>query len=811
MKASDNSNLCERNRRASKPRMSLKDRRSFSSDMSIDLSAAKNSNMFFTNNPLATTPSLKQTPFNGPVNTPYQLDSVHESNISILYGNCDSGTNGSSQTDIIMESEEERNDFSVPPFLRPPSNFGSPKRLNQKRESNGILLSGEIIHSTNSEDTAQYLSPPANKTQGSSSNTTPLETKFRFGNHSRSSSGSSSYQKNLENHKQHADNIKGSFGIIGRTSSLNSSLDFSAVQKNSTNTNKTLHSNLSNTNNMSSTLHKHSSSSGFDKSKMKRKHKHNLSLPQANLITTSSKYSSGNSHRVFGENFFKINVQYQETLSPLLDSVNSEELKRMNAVKKYHEHRHEGANDICTENLKIFDSDTKEAFFQKRYKLFKEKELERNINGDISLVPNWLDFLLNSKEKLYFITRFQELSYLERERIDQYFLYQKNLFENSTRSSTSTASSIESVNSELFSGDVFENGIKNRYKSVIPYQKTRVILQENAKSQPCSNNSVSQGNSTYFNGNYLSTPFQLGENPQGIYPYIATQAPLEHTIRDFFNVLISNNVRMVLTLTKEIENGMNKCSNFWRDNKEYNGIHCSLVDEYRINEEHTNDCLFKDKKISECFQKGEKNDQRHISSTHKDVSTYFQESLSNESRSHLTYDIEDSLIIRLLKLSWLDVKTGEPKEWVFMQVQMTTWPDFGVPSCNCDLLNVLNMKMIVQELTKVGDGEDNSKNGKILVHCSSGSGRSGAICCADSLIEIMLNKERCINSIDPVYDIVASFREQRLHMVQNVNQYMMIYDCLISFLQSQIDGSWENFKQKNLDLSIFTKFRQMIK
>ena len=844
MNSSDIAKIGEKNRRPSKPRMSLKDRRSFSSDMTIDLTSAKNSNIFSNDNTPTTTPNFRQTPFNGPVNTPYQLDSLNISNSNSNNNNTTTTTNNnnlcfsgsgnnscnnsilnSSNADVIMESEEEQSDFFAPPFVRLPSSFGSPKRLSQMRESlNGMILSGETMNTANSEDNPQYSSPSVIKTEGSSSNTTPLATKFRFGNHSRSSSGNSNYQNNLENHKQYADNIKNSNVVIGRTTSLNSSLDMTNAQraKSNTSTNKILCSNSNIITTSSSTLHKHSNSSGFEKTKMKRKHKHNFSLPQAHLMTisTTKSNSTDNGHRIFGENFFKINVQYQETLSPLLDSVNSEDLKRLNFVKKFHENQHEEEKDLCTENLQFYNCDNKEAFFQKHYKLFKEKLIEKqrhvkNITGNIPLVPEWLDYLLSSKEKLYFVGKFQQLSYLERERIDQYFLYQKNLFENNNKHSSS-----ESENSELFSGDVFENGIKNRYKSVIPYQKTRVILQENAKSEfgnnsKNGNNNITtishQENDTYFNGNYLSTPFKTNKLFSGVSPYIATQAPLEHTIRDFFNVLISNKVRMVLTLTKEIENGMNKCSNFWRDDMVYNGIRCDLVDEYRLNDEHMSDCLFKENKFGGCSDSKNTPILRKTTTNDSCINSYFQLPFGNRTSQTLTHDIEDSLIIRLLKLTWLDVNTGEPKEWVFMQVQMTSWPDFSVPNCNCDLLNVLVIKMIVQSITNVDSLTDGGSNiGKILVHCSSGSGRSGAICCTDSLIEMMLNGDNSINSDDPIYDIVASFREQRLHMVQNVNQYMMIYDCLVSFLQSQLDGSWNDFKNKCSNLSIFTKFEQMI-
>ncbi|XBW35747.1 hypothetical protein QEN19_001317 [Hanseniaspora menglaensis] len=772
MHANETSHMAGQNRRTLKPRLSLKDRRSFSSDMSIDISSTKSNNIFGNNT----------------ISTPNQIEEMNNKATPLL--------SNTSQTDVIMESEEEQCDLFVPPLIKPPSNFGSPKRINYMRDSmNNLILNAEMDNMSPSTHSIESLGSPANQTAESSNNTTPIAMKFRFGNHSRSNSGNSHYQLNLENHKQYTD-MKNVQNIIARTTSSNSSFDISNGQKTKHNGVKHTYSTSSSGVIGYSPLHKHSSSSGLEKSKFNRKHRHNLSLPQAHMMSIPTS-NSGNDkvNRFFGENFFKINVQYQETLSPLLDSVDSEDLKKMNTLKRFHENQHKGDNDICTKSFEIYDADSKVTFFQKHYTLFKEKALRRCQNGAIPLLPSWLNDLLTKRDKLYFLKKFQRLSFLERERIDQYFLYQKNLYECSNVALKKTTSE-DSANSELFSGDVFENGIKNRYKSVIPYQRTRVILHENAKSMSSFNKNALENTDTYFNGNYLTVPFKTTYQSG---PYIATQAPLEHTIRDFFNVLISDNVRMVLTLTKEIENGMNKCSSFWKDNMEYNGIHCDLLDEFKMNDEHMRECVFKDKVASESKTTRKTDGYKET----KDIQSYFQVPLSN-----ITCDIEDSLIVRLLKLSWLDVVTGEPKEWVFLQIQMTSWPDFSVPSCNCDLLNVLNMKTIVQKLT--ADVGNNLTEGKVLVHCSSGSGRSGAICCADTLIGMLQNNDTCFTSEDPIYEIVASFREQRLHMVQNVNQYLLIYDTLVSFLQSKLDNSWDDFEKKCMDLDVFKRFKTLI-
>ncbi|CAI8497434.1 unnamed protein product [Hanseniaspora opuntiae] len=121
------------------------------------------------------------------------------------------------------------------------------------------------------------------------------------------------------------------------------------------------------------------------------------------------------------------------------------------------------------------------------------------------------------------------------------------------------------------------------------------------------------------------------------------------------------------------------------------------------------------------------------------------------------------------------------------------------------------LQNICDQVKKETNDEDMNTHNKVVVHCSSGSGRSGTICCTDALIDIITHEnEQIITTEDPIYDIVAAFREQRLHMVQNVNQYMMIYDCLVSYAESIADGSWMLYKDKFENLDIFRHFKQLI-
>lgn len=832
-------NMPESVKNTNKNKPSLKQRRSFSGDLLLDMSFDKNkSNIFSSQN--ENTSFFGNTPTPGsinsknePVNTPFTIDN----NLGYAFTNSSNelqsaNKNVNTSTNAILECEEENEKNLLSENVNKSIfNDDNPNRWSPKRESVQSYLLQESDSCTSASDDSERRT---NRSSDCSNNTTPMNVKFKFGDHSRTNSELGAYKMNLENHNKYALESTPVYKSNSIDNKLKSPKNMRPMLINRDSTGVYTTTSVGNAmpTNAPSTMHKYSNSFGNNKNKNSKKHRHNLSLPQAHLMTIkhlNNTNNQGHAHitsREFGEKFFKINVEYQETLSPLLDSVNVEEQNRLTRAKKVvenaKEHKKSGSDD-----LEIYYSSSTETFFQRHYKYFK-KALQNPLDNTYSLVtvPNWLDKLLLHKEKLYFVGKFQQLSYLERERIDQYFLYQKRLFERSRNNSMNSNGSTDSShdddiraglnsNCELFSGDVFEHGIKNRYKSVIPYQKTRVILQENAKrndfpkphhsvSQNISKMSLNTNNSsdTYFNGNYLSTPFKTTENPSGVCPYIATQAPLEHTIRDFYNVLISNKVNLVITLTREIENGMNKCSNFWVDGKNYDGIQCTLLDEFSMSDMHMKHCIFAEEDASGTFTAKKKHFTQAERTKKAPDNDYFS--------AKLHHDVEESLIVRLLKLEWFDVNSCEQKSWVFAQVQMTTWPDFGVPKCNCDLLNILNIKMLLQNICD-NTSKKLSSNNKVVVHCSSGSGRSGTICCTDALIDIISREnEQIINTDDPVYDIVAAFREQRLHMVQNVNQYMMIYDSLVSFIQSAADGSWQMYREKFEKLDIFRKFQDLI-
>ncbi|XP_064610345.1 tyrosine-protein phosphatase non-receptor type 11-like [Liolophura sinensis] len=96
-----------------------------------------------------------------------------------------------------------------------------------------------------------------------------------------------------------------------------------------------------------------------------------------------------------------------------------------------------------------------------------------------------------------------------------------------------------------------ENRPKNRYKNILPFDHTRVILRDGDPSVV---------GSDYINANIISSEEDSLE-PKKL--YIATQGCLPTTIDDFWRMIWQENARVIVMTTKEVERGKNKCMRYW--------------------------------------------------------------------------------------------------------------------------------------------------------------------------------------------------------------------------------------------------------
>ncbi|XP_068083932.1 receptor-type tyrosine-protein phosphatase kappa [Anabrus simplex] len=97
-------------------------------------------------------------------------------------------------------------------------------------------------------------------------------------------------------------------------------------------------------------------------------------------------------------------------------------------------------------------------------------------------------------------------------------------------------------------GSLPENKPKNRYRGLIPYDATRVVLKKLDQDEF----------SDYINANFI-----VGYRYQKF--YIAAQGPKANTIADFWQMIWQEEVKIIAMLTNIVESGKRKCEKYWPD------------------------------------------------------------------------------------------------------------------------------------------------------------------------------------------------------------------------------------------------------
>ncbi|CAF3666050.1 unnamed protein product [Rotaria socialis] len=92
-----------------------------------------------------------------------------------------------------------------------------------------------------------------------------------------------------------------------------------------------------------------------------------------------------------------------------------------------------------------------------------------------------------------------------------------------------------------------DNYYRNRYKDVLPYDQTRVILKTNSEND-------------YINASYINMPINSTDI---INRYIATQGPLPMTCEPFWRMIWEQECTLIIMLTTLFENGRIKCHQYW--------------------------------------------------------------------------------------------------------------------------------------------------------------------------------------------------------------------------------------------------------
>ncbi|KAJ2788246.1 phosphotyrosine-specific ptp2-like protein [Coemansia interrupta] len=198
-----------------------------------------------------------------------------------------------------------------------------------------------------------------------------------------------------------------------------------------------------------------------------------------------------------------------------------------------------------------------------------------------------------------------------------------------------------------------ELGAKNRYNNIFPFDSNRVRL---------------SSSDDYINASYVA----YFDGPV----YIATQGPLPATVPDFWQMAWDHRVRVIVMLTREFENGREKCHRYWPASPGAAAVYGNIRVEFQAEARHPDDA---------------------------------------------------TIISRRLRIS----SVASPNDSIVTtQLQYETWPDHGAPETP---LGVLRLR----ELARVAQGDDEeSKRIPMVVHCSAGCGRTGAFCVIDTVLSM---------------------------------------------------------------------------
>ncbi|XP_056138465.1 phosphatidylinositol phosphatase PTPRQ [Lampris incognitus] len=162
--------------------------------------------------------------------------------------------------------------------------------------------------------------------------------------------------------------------------------------------------------------------------------------------------------------------------------------------------------------------------------------------------------------------------------------------------------------------------------------------------------------------------------------------------------------------------------------------------------------------LTQCYEKGRIRCHQYWPEDNKPV-TVFGDIIITK----LTEDVYPDWTVRALKVE----RHGD--YMVVQHFNYTSWPEHGVPESSSTLIQFVKAIR--------ANRQDNTT---IVVHCSAGVGRTGVFIALDHLIQHVGDHD----FVD-VYGLVAELRSERMCMVQNLAQYMFLYQSTLDLLSSK--------------------------
>ncbi|XP_050351058.1 tyrosine-protein phosphatase non-receptor type 4 [Nymphalis io] len=224
----------------------------------------------------------------------------------------------------------------------------------------------------------------------------------------------------------------------------------------------------------------------------------------------------------------------------------------------------------------------------------------------------------------------------------------------------------------------------------------------------------------YINASYINMDIP---NSDLVLTYIATQGPLPSTVGDFWQMVWESESSLVVMLTVLAERGRAKCHQYWP-------------------------------KVGTTPLKA----------------TNTLTVLTNSEQNHGHYIRRD-----------MTIKSSCGASRSVCQLQYTSWPDHGVPDDAAAFVAFTTLCSQLRNRTHVIPTVVEEINGEIervldppmIVHCSAGVGRTGALILAETALELLARRQ-------PLYplDLVRAMRTQRPMCIQNASQYKFVCESI---------------------------------
>ncbi|KAL5106547.1 Receptor-type tyrosine-protein phosphatase H [Taenia crassiceps] len=266
-----------------------------------------------------------------------------------------------------------------------------------------------------------------------------------------------------------------------------------------------------------------------------------------------------------------------------------------------------------------------------------------------------------------------------------------------------------------------QNSIRNRYKNMMPYDQSLVLIGRpwsSASKDPQPEITVDEAGKGYINASYVRRP-EYGSGGEALVAsvaslpeYIATQGPLESTAADFLTMVCEQRCPLIIMLCQCKEGGKAKCAQYWPD-----GV----------------------------------------------VQTFDSKKCSVEVRKESEESI-GSVVRRQLRIH----PSSEALPWSVTQLQFTGWPDYGVPSME-SFYSLIAMQNSLLGMRRAG-----TECGPTVVHCSAGMGRTGTFMIGFFLLDRL--RMNPLN-VDVIGTILAT-RKWRSNLVLTWTQLQFLYNFI---------------------------------